>query len=87
MFDWIKSNIDGASVGNPGLSSYGRIYRNSNADFLGDFAYNLGNGNSLVAELNGAMFAIELAHKKGWRQVWPCLLHWLLNQNQLFLGI
>lgn len=70
VFHWIKYNIDGAFVGNLGPSSCGGIYRNNNVEFMGAFAYNLGNANSLVAEVNGAMFAIELAHQKGWRQVW-----------------
>jgi len=50
VFNWIKFNIDGASVGNPNPSSCGGIYRNNNAEFMGAFAYNLGNTNSLVAE-------------------------------------
>jgi len=29
-----------------------------------------GISNSLVAELNGAMFAIELAHHRGWNHIW-----------------
>jgi len=70
VFNWIKCNIDGASLGNPGPSSCGRIYRNNKAEFLGAFAYNLGNTNSLVAELNGAMFAIELAYQRGWNHIW-----------------
>ena len=70
VINWIKCNIDGASVGNPGPSSCGGIFRDNNAEFLGAFAYNLGNTNSLVAELNGAMFAIEFANQKGWSQLW-----------------
>jgi len=62
VFNWIKCNIDGASVGNPGPSSCGGIFRDSDAAFLGAFVYILVNTNSLVAELNGAMFAIELAY-------------------------
>lgn len=57
-----KCNIDGASVRNLDPSFCGEIFRNSTAEFLGAFAYNLGNTNSLVAELNGAMFAIEMAY-------------------------
>jgi len=30
----------------------------------------LGSTNSLVAELNGAMYAIELANQKGWSHLW-----------------
>ncbi|MCI80670.1 ribonuclease H protein, partial [Trifolium medium] len=33
-FNWVKCNCDGASLGNPGLSSYGGIFRNSEALFL-----------------------------------------------------
>jgi len=69
VFDWIKCNIDGAFLSNPGPSSCGRIFRDKNADFLGAFAYNLGITNSLVAELNGAIYAIELAHLKGWNHM------------------
>jgi len=49
VFNWIKCNIDGASIGNPGSSSCGGIYRNNHAEFLGAFAYNLGITISLVA--------------------------------------
>jgi len=49
ILNWVKCNIDWG------------IYINSNADFLGAFACNLGNSNSLKAELNGVMLAIELA--------------------------
>jgi hypothetical protein len=42
------------------------FYRDNRGDFLGAFAYNLGDTNSLIAELNGAMYAIELAALKGW---------------------
>ena len=70
IFNWIKCNIDGASIGNLGISSCGGIFRNSNFDFLGAFASNLGLNNSLNAELTGAMFAIEIAYQKNWRYLW-----------------
>jgi len=70
VFNWIKCNIDGASVGNLGPSVFGGIFQDRNAEFLGAFSYNLGITNSLVAELNGAMYAIELAHQKGWNHIW-----------------
>ncbi|GAU40165.1 hypothetical protein TSUD_292700 [Trifolium subterraneum] len=40
IFNWVKCNSDGASLGNPGPSSCGGLFRNSNAEFLGAFAYN-----------------------------------------------
>lgn len=36
----------------------------------GAFAYNLGNTKSLVVELNGVMYATELANQKGWTHLW-----------------
>ncbi|CAJ2641500.1 unnamed protein product [Trifolium pratense] len=70
IFNWVKCNSDGASLGNPGPSSCGGLFRNSSAEFLGAFAYNLGISNSLSAELNGAMYAVELAHHFGWKNLW-----------------
>ncbi|KAK2361038.1 hypothetical protein QL285_086244 [Trifolium repens] len=70
IFNWVKCNCDGASLGNPGLSSCGGIFRNSDALFLGAFSFNLGISSSLNAELVGAMIAIETAVNKGWSQLW-----------------
>jgi ribonuclease HI len=70
ILDWIKCNSDGASAGNPGNSSCGGIFRNSEANFCGAFAYNLGIQSSLYAEIMGAILAIELAHHKGWNSLW-----------------
>ncbi|GAU44712.1 hypothetical protein TSUD_24750 [Trifolium subterraneum] len=64
ILNWVKCNIDGSSLGNPGLSSCGGLFRSCSATFLGAFAYNLCVSNSLVAEINGAMFAIELDVQK-----------------------
>lgn len=70
VFNWIKCNIDGASIGNPGPLDCGGVFRDKNADFLGSFAYNIGLSSSLIVELNGAMYAVEIAHQKGWRNLW-----------------
>ncbi|MCI28936.1 ribonuclease H protein, partial [Trifolium medium] len=70
ILNWVKCNIDGSSLGNPGSASCGRLFRTCNATFLGAFAYNLGIANSLIAEINGAMFAIELGFQKGWLNLW-----------------
>ena len=69
ILNWIKCNIDGASNGNPGPSC-GGIFRNSNANFLGAFADNLGIANSFCADLHGAMIAIEFAFHRGWNHLW-----------------
>lgn len=70
VFNWVKCNVDGALVGNLGPSSCGGIFKNNNLNFLGAFAFNLGNSNSLVAELNGAMYAIEIETQRGWTHLW-----------------
>lgn len=49
IINWIKYNCDGASLINPGISPYGGIFRNNNAQFGGCFAKGLGVGNSLSA--------------------------------------
>ncbi|GAU17935.1 hypothetical protein TSUD_330600 [Trifolium subterraneum] len=68
--DWLKCNIDGASNGNPGLSSCGGIFRNSSSDFVYGFAEHLGVATSFYAELCGAMRAIDLAFQFHWHNVW-----------------
>jgi hypothetical protein len=40
--NWVKCNSDGASLGNPGTAACGGVFRNSNSEFLGAFAINLG---------------------------------------------
>lgn len=49
LVDWVKCNSDGASLGNPGAAACGGIFRNSNSDFVGAFAINLGVTNALYA--------------------------------------
>jgi hypothetical protein len=70
IFTWIKCNCDGASLGNPGISACGGIFRNSDSCFLGAYSYNLDISSSLNAELVGAMLAIETTFNKGWSHLW-----------------
>jgi ribonuclease HI len=70
LMNCVKCNIDGASKGNPGEASCGGIFRNSNADFLLCFAEPLGYASSFLAELHGALRAIEVAHQMNWRNLW-----------------
>jgi ribonuclease HI len=67
---WYKCNIDGASNGNPGIASCGGIFRNHDANFIYAFAEPLGINASYVAELCGAMRAIEIAYQNNWSQIW-----------------
>jgi len=61
---WIKCNTDGCS--NCTSSSCGGLFRNASADLLLCFAKNIGEGNAFLAELMGAMRAIDIAHQNGW---------------------
>jgi ribonuclease HI len=70
MLNWYKCNIDGASNGNPGIAACGGIFRNHDADFIYGFAEPLGITSSYVAELSGAMRAIEIAFQKNWTHLW-----------------
>jgi len=68
IFQWIKCNTDGSA--NDITSSCGGIFRDKESNFILCFAENTGIGNSLHAELCGAMRAIELAHQNQWSSLW-----------------
>ena len=70
IFNWIKCNTDGVSSGNPDNSSCGVIFRDSDGNCVGCFSDPLGNGTSYLAEIKGVLRAIELAHEKGWNNLW-----------------
>lgn len=67
---WIKCNTDGAVKGSPGLAACGGIFKDRSAAILGCFAHNLCVSFALHAELYGAILAIEIAFRKGWRNLW-----------------
>ncbi|XP_058725545.1 uncharacterized protein LOC131596826 [Vicia villosa] len=69
-WDWIKINCDGAFSENPRPSACGGITRDFGGRFFGAFVSFLGVSNSLIAELTGAMMAVEFTHEKGWRRIW-----------------
>jgi ribonuclease HI len=70
LMSWLKCNIDGASNGNPGIAACGGIFRNHDAEFIYGFAEPLGITSSFVAEISGAMRAIEIAFHKKWTHLW-----------------
>jgi ribonuclease HI len=70
LLNWIKCNIDGASIGNPGISSCGGVFRNHESNCIYAFAEPLAISTSYVAELSGAMRAIEIAFQKNWHHLW-----------------
>ncbi|GAU50480.1 hypothetical protein TSUD_409650 [Trifolium subterraneum] len=68
LSNWVKCNTDGASTN--ASSACGGLFRNSNADFLYGFAENPCISSAFVAELCGAMNAIEIAASKNWNNLW-----------------
>ncbi|KAL8557729.1 hypothetical protein ACS0TY_005000 [Phlomoides rotata] len=73
----IKVNVDGGVVGSPGSLTGGGVFRDSFGVFRGYFAVSHGRGFAFEAELASALFAIELARDKGWKNIWleaSCLL-------------
>lgn len=66
----VKCNTDGAARGCPGRSTCGGIFRDSRGSFMGCFSVNIGINKALQAELLGAMWSIEIAFSKGWRNLW-----------------
>jgi ribonuclease HI len=70
IVNWLKCNIDGAAVGNPGSASCGGVFRNHSADFIFGFAEPLGISTSFFAELCGAMRAVKFAFHNNWHNIW-----------------
>ncbi|GAU40002.1 hypothetical protein TSUD_211230 [Trifolium subterraneum] len=63
-------NVDGSSIGNPGVSDFGGLIRNSDGGWIHGFAENIGISNILHAELltmyHGLVLAWELDIKDLW---------------------
>jgi hypothetical protein len=91
LMNWFKCNIDGASNGNPGNAACGGIFRNHNADFIYGFADPLGVTNAYIAEMCGAMRAIEIAYHNQWNNLWlesdsTTVVAGLIIRTNLLLG-
>ncbi|CAJ2668044.1 unnamed protein product [Trifolium pratense] len=65
---WVKCNTDGAA--NNITASCGGIFRNCNSEFLCGFAENIGPNSAFIAELCGAMRAIEIAANHNRHNLW-----------------
>lgn len=67
---WIKVNIDGAAIGQPGKALCGGIFMMCRGFTKGCFAMSLGTQTSLYAEIMGFILAIELAKVRNWFPLW-----------------
>lgn len=66
---WIKCNTDGASKGNPGVSSYGFCIRNENGDLLYAEANRIGITTNMVTELTGIWQALRYCKAQGYDHI------------------
>lgn len=67
---WIKANIDGASLGSPGLLASGGIFHDSHGVFLGVFALHIGIFVAFRAKILAEINALELAFSHNWHALW-----------------
>jgi ribonuclease HI len=67
---WFKCNVDGAAKGNPGLACCGGVFRDHRAEFVYVFAERLGISSSIQAELFAVIFAIDVAFRRQWINLW-----------------
>jgi ribonuclease HI len=67
---WLKVNTDGAVTRNPSKAACGGIFRSSEGFTRGCFAQNLSTESAFIAEIFGAILAIEIAHHNNWNQLW-----------------
>lgn len=70
LFSWVKCNTYGATLGCHGLINCGVIFNDYTIATRGCFAVNIGNTYALHAELLRVMFAIKIAYKKCWCNLW-----------------
>jgi hypothetical protein len=61
FYNWLKCNIDGTALGNPGQVACAGIFRNNHVEYIGCFAMNLGVDNALFDEIMRIILAIECA--------------------------
>lgn len=66
---WVTCNTDGASKGNPGVSSYGYCIRDMNGDLIYAEAHNLGETTNMEAEATAVWKALQYCLDNGVRQV------------------
>ena len=65
----IRINIDGTVKRNPSLGDCGRVIRNNQGGWLGEFVCNLGICSSPGVEMWGAMMVLKLTWKLGLKKI------------------
>jgi ribonuclease HI len=68
--NWMKVNTDGSLLKNPTRAACGGIFRNSFGFTMGCFAQKIFTDSAFVAEIFGAILAIEIASHNNWLNLW-----------------
>ncbi|KAH0755025.1 hypothetical protein KY290_025295 [Solanum tuberosum] len=66
---WVTCNTDGASKGNPGISSYGYCIRDMNGDLMYAEAHNIGEATNMDTEVTAVWKALQYCLENDLRQV------------------
>uniref|UniRef100_A0A2C9U0T0 RNase H type-1 domain-containing protein n=1 Tax=Manihot esculenta TaxID=3983 RepID=A0A2C9U0T0_MANES len=66
---WVKLNVDGSCLGNPGPASIGGLLRDTSSNWLCGFGLNIGEMSILNAEIIGISIGLQLAWSMGFRRV------------------
>ncbi|KAL8499339.1 hypothetical protein ACS0TY_022354 [Phlomoides rotata] len=66
----MKINVDGSAAGSPGQLTCGGMFHDHYGVFRGYFTATQGCGFAFEVELATALLAIEIAHDKGWNNLW-----------------
>ncbi|KAF2289543.1 hypothetical protein GH714_037031 [Hevea brasiliensis] len=66
---WVKLNVDGSCLGNPGDASAGGLLRDASSNWLLGFGFNIGETSVLATELIGISFGLQLAWLNGFHRV------------------
>ncbi|CAI9759581.1 unnamed protein product [Fraxinus pennsylvanica] len=66
---WVKLNVDGSSVGNPGPCGGGGVIRDHDGNLVAGFCVKYGHGSNNEAELRAVISGVELCKEMGFQQV------------------
>uniref|UniRef100_A0A2C9W0H6 RNase H type-1 domain-containing protein n=1 Tax=Manihot esculenta TaxID=3983 RepID=A0A2C9W0H6_MANES len=66
---WMKLNVDGSCLGNPGPASAGGLLRDSSSNWVIGFGLNIGETSILNAEIIGILVGLQLVWSMGFRRV------------------
>lgn len=67
--DFVKINVDGSSLGNPGRSGFGGVIRNSHGEWIMGFSGFCGVTTNINSELMAIQVGLKLAWDKDYRDV------------------